>query len=52
MLDAHTFIVVPSTFSRYSWNVVMNPITSQGRFEIVIQEPFALDTRLNPPGER
>ncbi|WP_445006108.1 RES family NAD+ phosphorylase [Halomonas mongoliensis] len=50
LLDQHPFIIVPSTVSRYSWNIVMNPVTAEGLYEVVIEEPFALDTRLNPPG--
>ncbi|TDX23697.1 RES domain-containing protein [Modicisalibacter xianhensis] len=49
LLQQHPFIIVPSTVSRYSRNIVMNPVTAQGLFEVVVEEPFALDTRLNPP---
>nr|WP_299243575.1 RES domain-containing protein [uncultured Halomonas sp.] len=49
LLEEHPFIVIPSTVSRHSWNIVMNPVTAQGLFEVVLEEPFALDTRLNPP---
>jgi len=49
LLSQHPFIIVPSTVSRYSRNIVMNPVTAQGLFELVIEESFALDTRLNPP---
>ncbi len=49
LLSQHPFIIVPSTVSRYSRNIVMNPVTAEGLFELVIEEPFALDTRLNPP---
>ncbi|EPC00502.1 hypothetical protein L861_06065 [Litchfieldella anticariensis FP35 = DSM 16096] len=49
LLEEHPFILVPSTVSRYSWNIVMNPVSAQGLFELVIQEKFALDTRLNSP---
>jgi RES domain-containing protein len=49
LLEQHPFIMVPSTVSRYSWNIVMNPVTAQGLFELVLKEPFAFDTRLNPP---
>ena len=50
LLDQHPFIIAPSTVSRHSWNIVMNPVTAEGLYEVVIEEPFALDTRLNPPG--
>ena len=50
LLDQRTFIIVPSTVSRHSWNIVMNPVTAEGLFEVVIEELFGLHTRLNPPG--
>lgn len=49
LLEQHPFIIVPSTVSRYSRNIVMNPASAKGLVELVIEEPFALDTRLNPP---
>lgn len=49
LLEKHPFIIVPSTVSRYSWNVVMNPVTARGYFELIVNEAFSLDTRLNPP---
>jgi RES domain-containing protein len=49
LLDQHPFVIVPSTVSRHSWNIVMNPVTAEGLYEVVLEEPFALDTRLNPP---
>ena len=44
LLEKHPFIIVPSTVSRYSWNIVMNPNSAKGFFELIIEEPFALDT--------
>lgn len=49
LLEQHPFIIVPSTVSRYSRNIVMNPITAKGLLELVVEAPFALGTRLNPP---
>lgn len=49
LLERHPFILIPSTVSRHSWNIVMNPHLAQGLYEVVQQERFALDTRLNPP---
>jgi RES domain-containing protein len=49
LLDQHHFIIVPSTVSRHSRNIVMNPVKAEGPYEVVIEEPFALDTRLHPP---
>ncbi|SFX26676.1 RES domain-containing protein [Azotobacter vinelandii] len=49
LLARHPFILIPSTVSRHSWNIVMNPSLAEGLYELVLQERFALDTRLNPP---
>lgn len=49
LLAEHPFILIPSAVSRHSWNIVMNPDLAEGLYEVVIQERFALDTRLNPP---
>lgn len=50
LLEQYPFIIVASTVSRHSWNIVMNPGSARGLYEIVLEEPFALDTRLHPPG--
>jgi RES domain-containing protein len=49
LLAQHPFILIPSAVSRHSWNLVMNPDLAEGLYELVHQELFALDTRLNPP---
>jgi RES domain-containing protein len=49
LLAQHPFILIPSAVSRHSWNIVMNPDLAEGLYEVVRQEGFALDTRLNPP---
>lgn len=49
LLSKHPFILIPSTISRHSWNVLMNPTLARGLYEVVLQEPFALDGRLNSP---
>lgn len=49
LLAHYPFMLIPSPVSRHSWNIVMNPILSEGLYELTHQEPFALDTRLNPP---
>lgn len=48
-LAKHPFLLVPSAVSRCSWNIVLNPELAVGRYELIEQERFALDTRLNPP---
>jgi RES domain-containing protein len=49
LLRAHTFVLIPSTVSSHSWNVIFDPIVAKGFYGSVAQEPFALDTRLHPP---
>ncbi|MEB2514238.1 RES domain-containing protein [Pseudomonas sp. YuFO20] len=47
LLSQHPFVLVPSSVSRHSWNLLMNPHLALGLYELVLQEPFALDGRLN-----
>lgn len=49
LLAVHPFVLIPSAVSRHSWNVLMEPSAAEGLFELISQERFALDTRLNPP---
>jgi RES domain-containing protein len=49
LLEQHPFVLVPSSVSRHSWNLLMNPALAHGQYELVAQEAFALDGRLNPP---
>jgi RES domain-containing protein len=49
LLRAHPFVLIPSTVSRHSWNVIFDPIVAKGLYGSVAQERFALDTRLHPP---
>lgn len=49
LLAQHPFVLIPSAVSRHSWNVLMNPSAAEDLFELVSQERFSLDTRLNPP---
>ena len=48
LLRRHDAFVVPSVVSHHSWNLVFSPQAVTARYELVKQEPFALDTRLNP----
>ena len=41
------FVLLPSTVSRHSWNVIFDAVWAAGRFEDVRQEQFALDPRLH-----
>jgi RES domain-containing protein len=49
LLEMHTFVLIPSAVSDESWNLIFNPARAAGRYELVAQKRFALDTRLDPP---
>jgi RES domain-containing protein len=49
LLAEHPFVLIPSSVSRYSWNLLVNPELARDLYEVVVHEPFALDTRLHPP---
>ena len=49
LLDQHLFVVIPSTVTQESWNLLFNPTRAAGQYELDTQKRFALDTRLNPP---
>lgn len=51
LLARHRFVLIPSTVSSHSWNLIFNPAIAAGRYAVKLQEPFALDTRLTstPP---
>jgi RES domain-containing protein len=45
----HPFVLIPSAVSTRSWNVIFDPGLAAGRYALLRQEAFALDTRLHPP---
>ena len=49
LLNQYPFVVVPSSVSPHSWNMLMNPLLADGLYEVVLQEAFGLDGRLNKP---
>lgn len=49
LLEAHLFIAIPSVVSRFSWNLIFNPVRASGHYKLQEQHRFALDTRLHPP---
>jgi RES domain-containing protein len=49
LLSAHKFVAIPSAVSVYSWNLIFTAATAAGAYNVKLQEPFALDTRLHPP---
>jgi len=48
LMRAHPFVFIPSVVSHHSWNVVFDPLRTDGLYDSVDQEAFALDTRLHP----
>ena len=50
LLRRHGFVLVPSVVSSFSWNVVFVAAVAGGAYRQERQAPFALDTRLHPPG--
>jgi RES domain-containing protein len=50
LLRRHRFVAIPSAVSTHSWNLIFDPVKAAGFYSMEFQEPFALDTRLHPPG--
>jgi RES domain-containing protein len=49
LLSTHKFIVIPSAVTASTWNLLFSPAMAGTAFTQFYFEPFALDTRLNPP---
>jgi RES domain-containing protein len=49
LLAAHKFVAIPSVVSAHSWNLVFVGAIAAGTYGMMLQETFALDTRLHPP---
>lgn len=49
LLARQKFVVIPSTVSTHSWNLIFIGSNAAGAYAMKSQEPFALDTRLHPP---
>ena len=47
LLRDHLFVLIPSTVSRHSWNVIFDAKKVAGNFDDVRQDDFALDPRLH-----
>lgn len=47
LLKDHIFVLIPSTVSRHSWNLMFDAQKAKDRFDDIQQEPFALDPRLH-----
>ena len=50
LLSAHKFIAIPSAVSVHSWNLIFVASAAAGAYSVKMQEKFALDPRLHPPG--
>jgi len=48
LLALHAFVVIPSTVSTHSWNVIFIAAAAIGAYTMRLQERFALDTQLHP----
>jgi RES domain-containing protein len=49
LLPAHAFVVIPSVVAVNSWTLMFIAATAAGAYAQRGREPFALDTRPNPP---
>lgn len=47
LLDRYSILALPSVVSRHSWNLIVDIPSAQGKFALIQQERFALDTRLS-----
>lgn len=50
LLAKHRVVAIPSVVSTASWNLIFTAATAAGSYKLRSQDPFALDTRLHPPG--
>jgi len=46
LLAEHPFVLMPSAVSRHSWNLLVSCELAEGKYRLVSQERFGLDTRL------
>lgn len=51
LLARHAFVVIPSSVSSRSWNLIFVAAAAAGLYRRRSQERFALDTRLHPPAK-
>jgi RES domain-containing protein len=47
LISKHDFVLFPSVVSKNSWNLLFDPGKAKGKYALIDQEPFALDTRLH-----
>lgn len=46
LLAEHPFVLIPSAVTRHSWNVLVSCELAKGKYRLIRQERFGLDTRL------
>lgn len=46
LLAKHPFVLIPSAVSKHSWNLLVSCDLAVGKYQLVSQERFGLDTRL------
>jgi len=46
LLAEHPFVLMPSAVARHSWNLLVSCELAEGKYRLVSQERFGLDTRL------
>ncbi|WP_235814810.1 RES family NAD+ phosphorylase [Pseudomonas syringae group genomosp. 3] len=46
LLASHTFVLIPSSVTRHSWSLLISCELAKGKYRVVHQERFGLDTRL------
>lgn len=49
LLENYKFVLIPSTVSKHSWNLLFVASNASGQYGNITQEPLSIDTRLNPP---
>lgn len=49
LMAKHLFVLIPSTVSLNSWNLIFDAVRARGHYALVNQEDFGLDGRLSPP---
>jgi RES domain-containing protein len=49
LLNVHAFVLLPSVVSRFSWNLIFDPLRAAGQYRLEAQTAFGLDGRLHPP---
>ncbi|KTB71010.1 hypothetical protein AO067_03630 [Pseudomonas viridiflava ICMP 13104] len=46
LLARHPFVLIPSAVTRHSWNLLISCELAKGKYRVIHQERFGLDTRL------